>query len=73
MVMVQHYTNKRNPNKHLEVHHYSCGHYSAVQYMRWDNTKIGTVINRIGSKTGRMFRFTNKTLSSILEDYVLEV
>ena len=73
MVEVKQYTNKRNPNKHIEVRHYSCGHYYAVQYMKWENTKIGTVINKLGSRTGRMFRMSKRSLATILEDYVLEV
>ena len=64
-VQVKHYTNNRNPNKHIEVRHYSDGHYSARQYMEWENG----VKNILGSRTGRLFRFRKNTLKSILEDY----
>ena len=32
--------------------------------MQW-----GDVVNKLGSRTGRRFRFTKKTLMSVLEDY----
>lgn len=59
------YQNVRNENKYIEVVHYACGHYHAVQFMQWDN-----VINKLGSRTGRRFRFRKQSLADILEDYV---
>ena len=58
------YRNNRNSNKYIDVVRYGCGHYYAVQYMRW-----GNVINKLGSRTGRRFRFCKGTLMDILEDY----
>lgn len=58
------YMNNRNSHKFIEVVRYGCGHYYAVQFMRW-----GQVVNKLGSRTGRRFRFTKGTLNEILEDY----
>lgn len=58
------YRNKRNGNKYIEVVRYSSGNYYAVQYMRWGDT-----VNKLGSRTGRRFRFTKASLVNILEDY----
>ena len=46
------YRNNRNENKFIEVVRYDCGHYHAVQFMKW-----GDIVNRLGSRTGRRFRF----------------
>lgn len=58
------YRNNRNANKYIEVVRYDCGHYHAVQYMKW-----GNVVNKLGSRTGRRFRFYKRTLMDILDDY----
>lgn len=58
------YRNNRNANKYIEVVRYDCGHYHAVQYMKW-----GNVVNKLGSRIGRRFRFCKRTLMDILEDY----
>lgn len=58
------FRNNRNEHKFIEAVRYNCGHYYAVQYM-----KFGNVINKLGSRTGRRFRFDKGTLMSILEDY----
>lgn len=58
------YQNKRNENKFIEVVRYSCGHYYAVQFMQW-----GDIVNKLGSRTGRRFRFRKGSIGSILEDY----
>lgn len=58
------YRNNRNSNKFIEVVRYKSGNYYAVQFMQW-----GDVINKLGSRTGRRFRFTKKTLTSVLDDY----
>lgn len=65
-VTINHYRNKRNANKYVEVRHYKCGHYSCRQYMMWDNG----VKNVLGSRTGRLFRWRKKFLNDLLEDYV---
>lgn len=59
------YQNTRNKNKYIEVVRYACGHYYAVQFMQW-----GNVINKLGTRTGRRFRFRKQSLAGILEDYV---
>lgn len=59
------YRNVRNGNKYIEVVHYACGHYHAVQFMQW-----GNITNKLGSRTGRRFRFRKQSLADILEDYV---
>lgn len=59
------YQNKRNEHKFIEVVRYSSGNYYAVQFMRW-----GEIVNKLGSRTGRRFRFTKSSLNNILEDYV---
>lgn len=59
------YLNKRNDHKYIEAVRYSCGHYYAVQYMLFDNG----VMNKLGSRTGRRFRFRKGTLAEILQDY----
>jgi len=61
---IRRYTNKWNGNKHIEVVRYACGHYHMVQYMQW-----GDVVNKLGSRSGRRFRVSKRTLESILEDY----
>ena len=59
------YQNNRNENKFIEVVRYNCGHYHAVQFMR-----VGNIINRLGSRTGRRFRWYKKPLLELLnEDY----
>lgn len=58
------YQNLRNENKFIEVVHYNCGHYHAVQFMKW-----GNIINKLGSRSGRRFRISSKTLNMVLEDY----
>ena len=58
------YRNNRNSNKFIEGVRYKSGNYYAVQFMPW-----GNVGNKLGSRTGRRFRFTKKTLMSVLEDY----
>ena len=59
------YQNNRNENKFIEVVRYNCGHYHAVQFMRF-----GNIINRLGSRTGRRFRWYKKPLLELLnEDY----
>lgn len=69
MVEVKHYTNNRNPHKHIEVHYYIDHHRAFRQYMKWDNG----VVNYVGSRKGRLFRIGKKTLVGILEDYTEEV
>lgn len=59
------YRNKRNENKYIEVVRYGCGHYYAVQFMQWNNG----VKNKLGSRTGRRFRFLKGTLDTILAEY----
>ena len=59
------YRNLRNEHKYIEAVRYSCGHYYAVQYMLWPNG----VKNKLGSRTGRRFRFLKGTLTEILQDY----
>lgn len=58
------YRNKRNENKYIELVHYGCGHYYAIQFMKW-----GNIVNRNGGN--RRFRFTKNFIMSILEDYTL--
>lgn len=58
------YRNNRNSHKFIEVVRYGCGHYYAVQFMQW-----GSVVNKLGSRTGRRFRFCKGTLKEILSDY----
>lgn len=60
------YKNKRNGHKYIEVVRYACGHYYAVQYMYWPSSGA---TNKLGSRTGRRFRFTKATLDEILQDY----
>lgn len=65
-MIAKHYRNKRNKHKYIEVRHYSDGHYSARQYMLWDNG----IKNILGSRKGRLFRHRRKSIESILDDYV---
>ena len=62
------YRNNRNENKFIEVVRYDCGHYHAVQFMKW-----GDIVNRLGSRTGRRFRFRKGSLNEILADYTAMV
>ena len=64
MVEVRTYRNNRNENKYIEVVRYGCGHYHVVQFMKW-----GSLINKIGSRTGRRSRWTKEHLQELLEDY----
>lgn len=59
------YRNTRNEHKFIEVVRYGSGNYYAVQFMRWGDT-----VNKLGSRTGRRFRFTKASLDDILKDYV---
>ncbi len=59
------YRNNRNEHKFIEVVRYGSGNYYAVQFMRWGDT-----VNKLGSRTGRRFRFTKASLDDILKDYV---
>jgi len=58
------FVNNRNGNKFLEVVRYRSGNYYMVQFMQW-----GDVVNKLGSRSGRRFRTTKRTLIGILEDY----
>lgn len=58
------YRNKRNEDKYIEVIHYDDGHYYAVQFMRW-----GTIVNKLGSRTGRRGRWRKAKLVELLDDY----
>ena len=58
------YRNTRNENKFIEVVRYASGNYYAVQFMKW-----GDVVNKVGSRTGKRFRFRKGTLDEILSDY----
>lgn len=58
------YRNTRNENKFIEVVRYASGNYYAVQFMKW-----GDVVNKLGSRTGKRFRFRKGTLDEILSDY----
>lgn len=58
------YRNNRNENKFIEVVRYASGNYYAVQFMKW-----GDVVNKLGSRTGKRFRFRKGTLDEILSDY----
>ena len=58
------YRNNRNENKFIEVVRYASGNYYAVQFMKW-----GAVVNKLGSRTGKRFRFRKGTLDEILSDY----
>ena len=58
------YQNKRDEDKYLEVVRYSSGNYYAVQFMKW-----GSIVNKLGSRTGRRFRWTKRSLEVLLEDY----
>lgn len=62
------YQNNRNENKYMEVVHYGCGHYHAVQFMKW-----GDIVNRLGSRTGRRFRWYKIPLMELLHDDYHEV
>lgn len=53
------YQNNLNADKYLEVIRYGCGHYHIVQFMRW-----GSIVNKIGSRTGRRCRWTKKNLQN---------
>ena len=55
----------RNAHKHMEVVHYACGNYYAVQFMQW-----GSIRNNLGSASGRRFRCTKSDLSKTLQDYI---
>lgn len=58
------YQNNRDEDKYLEVIEYKCHHFYAVQFMKW-----GTIINKLGSRTGRRGRWRKESLDYILEDY----
>ena len=60
------YTNKRNENKHLVVHHSDCGHYTVTQFMKW-----GDVVNWTGARRNRrkLRRWKVKELNELLNDY----
>lgn len=58
------YQNMRDEDKYLEVVRYSSGNYYAVQFMKW-----GSIVNKLGSRTGRRFRWTKRSLEALLEDY----
>lgn len=58
------YQNNLNADKYLEVIRYGCGHYHIVQFMRW-----GSIVNKIGSRTGRRCRWTKRNLQELLQDY----
>ena len=58
------YQNKRNNDKYLEVVRYRCGHYYVVQFMKW-----GSLVNKLGSRTGRRGRWSKEYLDILLKDY----
>ena len=58
------YQNNRDEDKYLEVIKYKCHHFYVVQFMKW-----GTIINKLGSRTGRRGRWRKESLDYILEDY----
>lgn len=76
---VTHYSNKRNPNKRLEVHDDGYGHRSMKQYMQWDEgeeldfgkdgkfTMEKTVRNDLGDR--RLHRWRKPNYNEIMQDY----
>ena len=64
---VTHYMNKRNFNKHLEVHNDGYYHYTVRQSMEWTvNGK--RVINKTGD--GNLHRWRKADLVALLKDYI---
>lgn len=63
------FQNTRNEHKYIEVKVGKDGHTYSRQYMLW-NTERGEVKNYIGSRKGRYFRSSRRSLTSILEDYI---
>lgn len=63
---VFYFTNKRNENKKLEVHHSKCGHYTVCQFIQ-----NGSVVNYTGVRHNRkkLRRWKKADLMSLLEDY----
>lgn len=76
---VTHYSNKRNPNKRLEVHDDGYGHRSMKQYVQWDEgeefdfgkdgkfTMEKTVRNDLGDR--RLHRWRKPKYDEIMQDY----
>lgn len=61
------YRNRRNPNKHMEVHDDGHGHRSMRQYMEWPEHGVK---NYTGD--GQLHRHSKATADEILDDYELE-
>lgn len=57
------YSNKRNPNKYIEVRNDGYSHNTVRQFMKWDNR----VKNLLGDK--KLHRWRKENLTELLEDY----
>ena len=57
------FSNKRNPNKYIEVHNDGYSHNTVRQFMKWNNG----VKNFTGDK--RLHRWRKENLKELLEDY----
>lgn len=57
------YSNKRNPNKYIEVHNDGHSHNTVRQYMKWNNG----VKNLLGDR--KLHRWRKKNLEELLSDY----
>ena len=57
------FSNKRNPNKYIEVHNDGYSHNTVRQFMKWNNR----VKNFTGDK--KLHRWRKENLKELLEDY----
>lgn len=75
MTTIRVYRNRRNPNKHVEVHNDGHYHNALRQYMYWERNIITgelfsePVKNVTGD--GRLHRWKKENLNELLEDYEL--
>ena len=65
------YQNKRNLNKHLEVHNDGHYHNTVRQYMFWQYRKNGVLLSETKNFTGdgRLHRWGVRSLREVLDDY----
>lgn len=71
MTTVRTYTNKRNSNKHIEVHNDGHYHNTVRQYMLWEQRRHGVLISLTKNYTGDgiLHRWRAENLKALLEDY----
>ena len=65
------YQSRHNPNKYIEIVHYSCGHYAVAQFIQGTNPITGPNTVYTGAKKGNrhLQRWRLRDINQFLSDY----